>query len=51
VRHGRSELRDRDLVLGKDLEQQSLGLELEPVDLVNQKYYASSDRMASSRVW
>ena len=33
------ELGDRHLVLGQDLEQQGLGLELDPVDLVDQQHH------------
>ena len=34
----RAELGDRHLVLGEDLEQQRLGLDLDPVDLVDQQH-------------
>ena len=35
----RAQLGDRDLVLGEHLEQQRLGLELDPVDLVDQQHH------------
>jgi len=34
-----AELGDRDLVVGQDLEQQRLGLDLDPVDLVDQEHH------------
>src|SRR5437763_368064 len=34
----RSQLGDRDLVVGQDLEQQGLGLHLDPVDLVDEQH-------------
>ena len=37
--HDRAELGDRHLVVGQDLEQQGLGLDLDPVDLVDEQHH------------
>ncbi len=43
----RSQLRDRDLEVGQNLEQQGFGLHLDPVNLVNEEYdwFGGRDRL------